>query len=81
MARVGVFVCFCGANIADFVDVPAVIQETKKIKEVKVAIDYKYMCSDPGQGMIRNAIVQHRLTSVVVAACSPRMHEKTFRIA
>jgi heterodisulfide reductase subunit A len=81
MARVGVFVCFCGANIADFVDVPAVVQEAKKIKEVKVAIEYKYMCSDPGQGMIREAIVQHRLTSVVVAACSPRMHEKTFRKA
>ncbi len=81
MARVGVFVCFCGANIADFVDVPAVVQEAKKIKEVKVAIEYKYMCSDPGQGMIRDAIVQNRLTSVVVAACSPRMHEKTFRKA
>jgi heterodisulfide reductase subunit A len=81
MARVGVFVCFCGANIADFVDVPAVVQEAKRIKEVKVAIEYKYMCSDPGQGMIREAIVQNRLTSVVVAACSPRMHEKTFRKA
>jgi len=81
MARVGVFVCFCGANIADFVDVPAVVEEAKKIKEVKYAIEYKYMCSDPGQGMIRDAIVQHRLTSIVVAACSPRMHEKTFRKA
>jgi heterodisulfide reductase subunit A len=79
MARVGVFVCFCGANIADFVDISAVVEECKKIKEVKYAIDYKYMCSDPGQQMIRDAIVQHRLTSVVVAACSPRMHEKTFR--
>src|ERR1035437_865258 len=81
MARVGVFVCFCGANIAGVVDVPAVVEEAKKIKEVRIAIDYKYMCSDPGQGMIRDAIVQHRLTSVVVAACSPRMHEKTFRKA
>ena len=81
MARVGVFVCFCGANIADFIDVPAVVQETKKIRDVKVALEYKYMCSDPGQAMIREAIVQNRLTSVVVAACSPRMHEKTFRKA
>jgi heterodisulfide reductase subunit A len=81
MARVGVFVCFCGANIAGVVDVPAVVQEAKKIKEVKIAIEYKYMCSDPGQQMIRDAIVQNRLTSVVVAACSPRMHEKTFRKA
>jgi len=81
MARVGVFVCFCGANIADFVDVPTVVEEAKKIREVKFATDYKYMCSDPGQQMIRDAIVQHRLTSIVVAACSPRMHEKTFRKA
>ncbi|MCX6284857.1 MAG: CoB--CoM heterodisulfide reductase iron-sulfur subunit A family protein, partial [Bacteroidetes bacterium] len=81
MARVGVFVCFCGANIADFVDVPTVVEEAKKIREVKFAVDYKYMCSDPGQQMIRDAIVQHRLTSIVVAACSPRMHEKTFRKA
>ena len=81
MARVGVFVCFCGANIADFVDVPAVVAETRKITAVKYAIEYKYMCSDPGQQMIREAIVNQRLTSVVVAACSPRMHEKTFRKA
>jgi heterodisulfide reductase subunit A2 len=81
MARVGVFTCFCGANIADFIDVPKVVEATKKIKEVKVSIEYKYMCSDPGQQMIKDAIVQHRLTSVVVAACSPRMHEKTFRKA
>ncbi|HNW76323.1 MAG TPA: CoB--CoM heterodisulfide reductase iron-sulfur subunit A family protein [Bacteroidales bacterium] len=81
MARVGVFVCFCGANIADFVDVPAVVEESKKIKDVKFAVHYKYMCSDPGQQIIKDAIVQNRLTSVVVAACSPRMHEKTFRRA
>ncbi len=81
MARVGVFVCFCGANIADFVDVQAVVEEAKRIREVKFAINYKYMCSDPGQQQIRDAIVQHRLTSIVVAACSPRMHEKTFRKA
>ena len=81
MARVGVFVCFCGANIADYVDVPQVVEEVKRIREVKYAVEYKYMCSDPGQGMIRDAIVQHKLTSIVVAACSPRMHEKTFRKA
>lgn len=81
MARVGVFVCFCGANIGDFVDVPQVTEEIRKIKDVKFATNYKYMCSDPGQAQIREAIVEHRLTSVVVAACSPRMHEKTFRKA
>ena len=75
------FICFCGANIADYVDVPQVVEEVKRIKEVKYAIDYKYMCSDPGQGLIRDAIVQYKLTSIVVAACSQRMHEKTFRKA
>ena len=58
MARVGVFICFCGANIADYVDVPQVVEEVKRIKEVKFATEYNYMCSDPGQGMIRDAIVQ-----------------------
>ncbi|MDP4187112.1 MAG: CoB--CoM heterodisulfide reductase iron-sulfur subunit A family protein [Bacteroidota bacterium] len=79
MARVGVFVCHCGSNIADVVDVTKVVEEAKKIKEVKFALDYKYMCSDPGQSKIREAIVAYKLTSVVIASCSPRMHEKTFR--
>ena len=81
MARVGVFVCFCGANIADFVDVDKVVEETKKVREVKFAANYKYFCSDPGQTIIRDAIVNNKLTSIVVAACSPRMHEKTFQRA
>jgi len=81
MARVGVFVCYCGANIGDYVDVPKVVEEIKKIKEVRFAFDYKYMCSDPGQTTIKDAIIREKLTSVVVAACSPRMHEKTFRKA
>jgi len=81
MARVGVFICHCGANIADFVDVFKVTEEARKIREVKYALEYKYMCSDPGQSTIKDAIAEHGLTSVVVAACSPRMHEKTFRNA
>lgn len=81
MARVGVFVCYCGANIGDFVDVPAVCEQVRKLSNVRLVVDYKYMCSDPGQGKIREAIAKEKLTSVVVAACSPRMHEKTFRKA
>ncbi|MBF0408773.1 MAG: CoB--CoM heterodisulfide reductase iron-sulfur subunit A family protein [Candidatus Riflebacteria bacterium] len=81
MARVGVFVCSCGANIADFIDVDAVVHETKKIREVELAVNYRYFCSAPGQSLIRDAITAHRLTSIVVAACSPRMHETTFQKA
>jgi len=81
MARVGVFVCYCGSNIGDYVDVKKVAETVSQFKDVKVVVDYKYMCSDPGQGHIKEAIVKDKLTSIVVAACSPRMHEKTFRRA
>ncbi len=81
MARVGVFICHCGENIGRTVDCAAVASEAGKMSGVAVAVDYKYMCSDPGQGMIRNAVAEHKLTGVVVAACSPRMHEVTFRRA
>lgn len=81
MARVGVFVCYCGSNIGDFVDVPAVCEEVRKHHNVGLVVDYKYMCSDPGQGKIREALAQNNISSVVVAACSPRMHEKTFQRA
>jgi len=79
MARIGVFVCWCGANIAGTVDVKRVAQEASKMPGVVYSTDYKYMCSDPGQDMIKKAIEEHKLTAVVVAACSPRMHEPTFR--
>ena len=81
MARIGVFICHCGENIARTVDPVAVIEAAKKMHGVAYAVDYKYMCSDPGQQMIKDAIAKHRLTGVVVAACSPRMHETTFRRA
>lgn len=81
MARIGVFICHCGENIAGTVDCPKVAQECAKIPGVVHSIDYKYMCSDPGQNMIRDAIREKKLTGVVVAACSPRMHEPTFRRA
>ncbi len=79
--RVGVYVCWCGSNIAKMVDVEAVAEEIDKIPEVIVSKDYKYMCSDPGQAMIIEDIKKHKLNRVVVSACSPRIHELTFRKA
>jgi heterodisulfide reductase subunit A len=79
MARIGVFVCHCGENIGRTVDCPAVAESAKSIPGVVYASDNKYTCSEPGQAMIRQAIKDHKLTGVVVASCSPHMHEKTFR--
>jgi heterodisulfide reductase subunit A2 len=79
MAKVGVFICHCGANIADYIDIPHVVEEVKKMWNVTCVYDYKYMCSDPGQMLIRSSIKDLGLTNVVIASCSPRMHEKTFR--
>jgi len=81
MMRIGVFVCHCGENIGKTVDCPTVAKEAIKLPNVVYAIDYKYMCSDPGQNMIKQAIAEHKLNAVVVASCSPHMHEKTFRKA
>jgi heterodisulfide reductase subunit A len=77
--RIGVFVCHCGHNIASTVDVKKVIEQAMDHPEVVFAIDYKYMCSDPGQQLIKDSIAKHNLDGVVVAACSPAMHETTFR--
>lgn len=77
--RIGVFVCHCGTNIAGVVDVKRVSEAAAAWPDVVVATEYKFMCSDPGQGLVKDAIVKHNLTRVVVAACSPRMHEPTFR--
>ncbi|MCE5224147.1 CoB--CoM heterodisulfide reductase iron-sulfur subunit A family protein [bacterium] len=81
MAKIGVFVCWCGSNIAETVDVKRAAETIAKIPGVVYSVDYKYMCSDPGQDMVKNAIKEYNLTGVVVASCSPRMHEKTFRKA
>ncbi len=81
MARIGVFVCHCGENIARTVDVEAVAEALKDHPGVVFTEDYKYMCSDPGQSLVKKAIEEHELTGVVIAACSPHMHEKTFRNA
>lgn len=79
MQRIGVFVCWCGSNIAATVDVKAVAEAAKHEPGVVFSTDYQYMCSENGQAMIREAIKEHRLTGVVICSCSPRMHEATFR--
>lgn len=81
MSRIGVFVCHCGENIARTVDCARVAEESGKLPGVVTSVDYKYMCSDPGQNMIKDAIKEQKLDGVVVAACSPHMHEPTFRTA
>ena len=77
--RIGVFVCDCGTNIAGKVDVAAVVAFAAKLDDVVVAREYKFMCSDPGQELIKQSIRDHGLNRVVVASCSPLMHETTFR--
>lgn len=77
--RIGVFVCQCGVNIAGIIDCPRVASELLNLPYVVFAKDYQYMCSLQGQVLIKEAIKEHKLTRVVVAACSPRMHEETFR--
>ena len=79
--RVGVFVCECGTNIAATVDTVQVAEYAKTLPGVVYATNYKYMCSDPGQELIRTAIQEEKLEQIVVASCSPRMHEGTFRKA
>jgi heterodisulfide reductase subunit A len=81
MARIGVFVCHCGENIGRTVDCVTVAQKAASLRDVVVSMEYKYLCSDPGQRIIRDAIKEHNLSGVVVASCSPLMHEKTFRRA
>jgi len=79
--RVGVYVCECGVNISATVDVGAVVNAVKNLPYVVVARHYKYMCSEPGQNLIKEDIREYGLDRVVVASCSPRMHEPTFRAA
>ncbi len=79
MARIGVFICHCGTNIAATVDVEKVAEAAKSMPGVAFARDYKYMCSEPGQAMIKEAIEEHNLDRIVIGSCSPRMHETTFR--
>ncbi len=79
--RIGVYVCHCGTNIAGMVDVEAVADYAGTLNDVAVARHYPYMCSDPGQALIKDDIEALCLDRVVVASCSPLMHETTFRTA
>ncbi len=79
MRRIGVFVCHCGINIAQNVDVKALAEYASQLNGVVVAKEYKYMCSDVGATLIKDTIKEFKLDGVVIASCSPRMHEHTFR--
>jgi len=77
--KIGVYICHCGTNIAGTVDVEAVTEFAKTLPAVTIARHYTYMCSDPGQDLIRQDIKELGLNRIVVAACSPLMHERTYR--
>ncbi len=79
--RIGVYVCHCGLNIAGSVDCDAVAKYAASLPGVVVAKDYRYMCSDPGQALLKQDILEYKLNRVIVASCSPRLHEPTFRAA
>jgi heterodisulfide reductase subunit A len=81
MPKIGVYVCHCGLNIAGVVDVEKVVEYSKTLEDVSISKDYRYMCSEPGQEMIQEDIKKHKLDRIVIATCSPRMHEETFRKA
>ncbi|MHB8951396.1 MAG: 4Fe-4S dicluster domain-containing protein [Pirellulaceae bacterium] len=81
MARIGVFTCWCGENIARTVDVEHVAQAVGQEPGVVCSLAFKYMCSDPGQSLVRKRITDDRLDGLVVASCSPHMHLRTFRKA
>jgi len=79
--RIGFYICHCGHNIASIVDVKAVAEYIKSLSGVVVSCEYKYMCSDPGQELIQKDIKEHSLNRIIVASCSPLLHEHTFRTA
>ena len=79
MARTGVFICQCGKNVASVVDVNRLVDSVQSIPGVAYAATLQYSCSDLGQNSIKDAIKEHQLDRVVLAACTPRMHEGTFQ--
>lgn len=81
MKRIGVFICHCGVNIADTVDVELLTEKLADYPGIAHIENYMFMCSDPGQNLIKDAVKKHKLDSVVVAACSPTLHESTFQNA
>lgn len=80
-AQIGVFICHCGGNISDTVEIDRVKEATSSLNQVEIVESFEYMCSNPGQEMIKKAIREHSLNRIVVASCSPRMHLDTFRQA
>jgi heterodisulfide reductase subunit A len=81
MPRIGVYICHCGLNIAGVIDVNKVAAYAKSLPDVTITKNHAYVCSDPGQRMIEEEIKTYKLDRIVIAACSPRMHEETFRRA
>ena len=79
MSRIGVFICHCGVNIAGVVDVEKLAEYAKTLDDVVVSKHYTYLCSNAGANLIKDTIKEHNLDAVVIASCSPRMHEHTFR--
>jgi len=77
--RIGVFICHCGLNIAGVIDIKKLVEFAKTLPDVVYVKENRYTCADPGQDEIRKGIKEHKLNRVIVAACSPRMHEPTFR--
>ncbi len=77
--RIGVYICHCGTNIAGIVNVEEVARFAQELDSVVIARDYKFMCSDPGQNMIKDDIRDMGLNRIVVASCSPTLHDATFR--
>src|SRR5512136_2885145 len=77
--RIGVFVCHCGGNISDVVDVKRVAEEIGRLPHVVFSTTHMFICSDPGQALIEQKIKELKLNRVIVAACSPSLHELTFR--
>jgi heterodisulfide reductase subunit A len=77
--RIGVFVCECGLNIAGTIDCAAVSKYAETLNDVVCVVQNKYTCADPGQNEIKKAIAEHNLNRVVVASCTPKIHEPTFR--
>jgi heterodisulfide reductase subunit A len=77
--RIGVFVCECGLNIAGTIDCTAVSRYAETLDDVVVVVQNKYTCADPGQNEIKRAIAEHKLNRVVIASCTPKIHEPTFR--
>ena len=77
--NIGVYICHCGLNIAQTIDCARVARQAADINDITVSKDIEYACSGPGQQEIKDDIIEHALDRVVIAACSPRLHEPTFR--